>query len=108
QKGVRLEYDVIGFFGARGFDTTRSAGSKGAKDVIAARVGTLLYIQCKRSKRPIPVEEWNALIDASEGAGAVPLLAPRRPGKPSELFRLLPRRKPRSRLRPTDMEPFAP
>jgi Holliday junction resolvase len=85
---------------------TRSAGSKGAKDVVAAKVGALLYIQCKRGKEPISVAEWNRLIEASEIAGAIPLLATRKPNSPFQLFRLLSRRKPRSRTKP--MEPFSP
>lgn len=58
---------------AAGYFVVRSAGSKSAADLVAAKDGVIWLVQCKRSGA-LPPAEWNALIDAAAMAGGVPVM----------------------------------
>lgn len=58
---------------AAGYFVVRSAGSKSAADLVAAKDGVIWLVQCKRSGA-LPPAEWNALIDAADMAGGVPVM----------------------------------
>lgn len=58
---------------AAGHFVVRSAGSKTAADLVAAKDGIIWLVQCKRSGA-LPPAEWNALIDAAHMAGGVPVM----------------------------------
>lgn len=73
-QGKRLEYKVQNELRELGFVTMRSAGSKGAVDIMAVRPGELLFCQVKRHTPPGPAP-WNLLFDMAEWCGAIPLLA---------------------------------
>lgn len=62
---ARLERD--------GYFVVRSAGSKGAVDLIAVKAGQILMIQCKLDDYMGP-KEWNRLLDIAQKAGGIPLL----------------------------------
>lgn len=47
QRGRRVEQEVIDFLGARGYDCIRSAGSKGAADIVAVHDGEICFVQVK-------------------------------------------------------------
>lgn len=55
----------------------RSAGSKGAVDLIAVKPGQTLFVQCKR-RGSLPPGEWNELYRLALKLGAVPVLAQQR------------------------------
>lgn len=84
---------------------TRSGGSKGPKDIIAAVPGRLLYVQCKLHGVMGP-GEWNDFLVECQKAGAVPLLARNDAKHHIEYWVLLGPKIPRKRNPP--MEPFKP
>ena len=47
RKGRSFEYSVRNILMKSGFDVTRSAGSRGIKDLVAVKNGRVYYIQCK-------------------------------------------------------------
>ena len=49
--GVRWEYAVRDWFGRRGYEVIRSAGSHGATDLIAFREDDVILVQCKVEKK---------------------------------------------------------
>jgi Holliday junction resolvase len=59
-KGRRFEHDVIRYLKSQGYHCVRSAGSKGAIDIVAMRNGATRLIQCKNGSR-IPLSEVAAL-----------------------------------------------
>ncbi len=52
-KGRSFEYKVRDLLSNAGFDVTRSAGSRGIKDLVAVKNGRIYYIQCKYNKKDI-------------------------------------------------------
>jgi hypothetical protein len=79
--GRRVEYDVIHYLQANGYDTVRAASSKGLADVVAIKPGQVLLVNCKRTTMPGPGERIDLLRIASCLPGvSVPLVAlhPRR------------------------------
>jgi Holliday junction resolvase len=54
--GVRVEHAVIDHLRANGYDTVRAASSKGLADVVAVKPGQILFVNCKRTTPPGPVE----------------------------------------------------
>lgn len=93
----------------------RSAGSKGAADLVAIRQSTgdpsrshwILMVQCKLSKAAVAPFEWNALYELAQEAGAVPALAVAAgPGRPKGYFILTGRKDGRGGKQP--MREFEP
>ncbi|MBC9927402.1 hypothetical protein [Leucobacter sp. cx-169] len=64
---TRLHLEAAGYF------VVRSAGSKTKVDLMAAKEGQLLLIQCKRSGA-LPPDEWNQLLDIAELTHGIPIL----------------------------------
>lgn len=71
--GRSLEQRVKLKLMAAGWFVVRSAGSKTAADLVAAKDGVIWLVQCKRSGA-LPPAEWNALLDAAAQAGGVPVM----------------------------------
>jgi hypothetical protein len=76
--GRNLEWEVRHELEADGYSVIRSAGSKGAVDLIAIKAGQVLFVQVKRTTPPSPAA-WNLLFDLAEMASAIPVLATARP-----------------------------
>ena len=75
-EGRRVEYDVIDYLRANGYDTIRGASSKGLADVVAIKPGQVLLVNCKRTTMPGPAERIDLLRVASCLPGvSVPLVA---------------------------------
>lgn len=72
--GRRDEYKARDDLQANGYSVIRSAGSKGAVDLIAVKPGEVLFVQVKRTTAPGP-SAWNALWELASWAGAIPVLA---------------------------------
>lgn len=98
RRGRALEYEVIDYLEARGWDCSRSAGSKGKVDVSAVKLYRRdLWIQCKTDGK-IGVNEWNALFAHASTHSRIPVLANKVRGG-IELWRILDYCEPR-RARP--------
>lgn len=88
RRGSDLERWIVEDLEAAGWYAVRSAGSKGAADVVAVRdlspdgtIATPLValIQAKSGSSALPGPgEWNALVEKARLAGAVPVLVHRR------------------------------
>ncbi|MGW4121041.1 restriction endonuclease [Nocardia sp. NPDC004711] len=78
RQGRGLEYEVRDHLQAQGYDVLRSAGSKGAADLVGFKVGEIVFVQCKRSGTCPPAERVALLRLAGLVAG-VPLIASRPP-----------------------------
>ena len=75
-EGRRVEYDVIEYLRANGYDTLRGASSKGLADVVAIKPGQVLLVNCKRTTMPGPGERIDLIRVASCLPGvSVPLVA---------------------------------
>lgn len=72
--GRRREYKVRDLLAEAGYDIVRSAGSKGAIDLVAIKTGQILFVQVKTTTPPGPTS-WNKLYDLAVCVGAVPVLA---------------------------------
>lgn len=72
--GRALEHAARKLLDDAGYWTMRSAGSKGAVDVLAMKPGQTLLVQCK-SNGSLPSAEWNELYALAARLGAVPVLA---------------------------------
>lgn len=104
RRGRDFEYSVRDKLAEIGYVTFRSPASKGPADVVAICKHGVYFIQCKIGGY-IPVAEWNEIIDFSEKAGAVPILARRKSnGRGMEFYRLTDRKDGSKRAQP--MEPF--
>lgn len=88
--GRDLEHEVRHQLEGDGYSVIRSAGSKGAVDLIAIKVGQVLFVQVKRTTAPGPAA-WNLLFDLAEMASAIPVLATARP-KPITYARITARK----------------
>lgn len=71
QRGRRVEQEVIDFLGERGYDCIRSAGSKGAADVVAIHDAEICFVQVKMSEknRVSPAEREQLLRIAGRAGG---------------------------------------
>jgi Holliday junction resolvase len=56
QRGAQFERTVISALRRRGWNTLRVAGSKGAVDVVAWKLGQAVALQCRRNGRAAPSE----------------------------------------------------
>lgn len=72
--GRKLEYATQHELEANGYITLRTAGSKGAVDVIGFKQGEIVMVQCKLSGKLGPAERAKVYGLASM-VGAVPLVA---------------------------------
>ncbi|QCB93318.1 restriction endonuclease [Cellulomonas shaoxiangyii] len=95
--GADFEREVIHHLRAEGYETVRSAGSKGKADVLAWKAGEFLVIQAKRGGTCPPAERREVIRLASLIADGIPLVASR----PGVTFRRLTGPGPR------DWEPWA-
>lgn len=102
-RGAAFERRVLVDLQALGFVAVRSAGSHSPVDVVAARGGLLLLVQCKTDGRCDP-EDWNAVVAAAEQAGGVPLLASR--VKRAIVYARMTNRKTGRRGQRAPLEPF--
>lgn len=59
-----------------GYFVIKSAGSKGAADLVAIKAGEILLVQCKLDSYVAP-GEWNRLWELSRSIGAVPVVVGR-------------------------------
>lgn len=78
-RGAEFERRVAAALQRDGYQTFRSAGSRGKVDILALKPGQILLIQCKRNGE-IEREEWNAVVKMRQaldprGGTAVALLA---------------------------------
>ncbi|MDA4127978.1 MAG: group I intron-associated PD-(D/E)XK endonuclease [Thaumarchaeota archaeon] len=62
QKGREREYKVMELLRKEGYRVSRSAGSHGAADVIAAKDGHVLLVQVKSGRARMKKEELEELI----------------------------------------------
>jgi len=99
-RGRALEYEIRDRLREDGYQTFRTAGSRGVADIIAIKPGQILYVQAKRDGRISPAER-TALFRAAADVGALPLVAARQPRKPIE-WRAL------TGTRARDWEPWSP
>lgn len=75
-RGRSFEYAVKRNLEKYGYIVMRSPASRSPADLIAVKRGTAVFIQCKLHGA-LPPSEWNELIDYSDKAGAVPIMAAR-------------------------------
>lgn len=101
--GVEVERKVRDDLTAHGYVVYRSAGSRGAADLVAIGVGEVLFIQCKRSKPQLPPAERRALVWLADrlGAEGLPIVATR-PPRQGISYRVL------TGVGPKDHMPFEP
>lgn len=96
RQGRDLEWKVRDLLVTAGYRVLRMAGSKGAADLVAIKVGQILWVQVKRTTVPGP-EAWNALLDLAEMTpGGVAVLATCNPRKPVRFERMTGRKIPGS------------
>jgi len=74
RSGVEFERRIRADLETNGYLIIRSAGSKGKIDLLAAKPGQRLAIQCKRHGL-LSTSEWNQLIEWAAVFDAVPILA---------------------------------
>ena len=87
RKGADFERRVKAHLESLGYYVVKSGGSKGAADLVACKVGRMtLFVQCKYGGEMRPAE-WNALMEAAEKAGAMPIMAKYKRGG-ADYFRL--------------------
>ena len=73
--GDRFERTCVHHFRDEGYPVVaRAAGSLGIVEVVAAKQGQVLFVQCKRHGELNPAE-WNQLYALATACGAVPLCA---------------------------------
>lgn len=82
--GRTREYKVRDLLVDNGYDVVRSAGSKGAIDLVAIKPGQILFVQVKTLAPPGP-KALNKLYDLASHVGAVPVLATCAPRMPIRL-----------------------
>lgn len=88
ERGRQLEYDAKAALDANGYLTVRSAGSKGAVDIMAIKPGQVLLVQCKRQHKALSAEEWNVLYGLATAYRAIAILAEREPHHPITWWQL--------------------
>lgn len=102
-RGRRAEWAVRDALQDDGYVVLRTAGSKGAVDLIAVKPGQTLAVQVKTNGR-LETDSWNRLWSLATNMRAIPILADVAPRKPIVYLRLTGVKIPRSRLKP--WEPF--
>jgi Holliday junction resolvase len=80
-KGARLERRVIHELESKGWFCVRSAGSKGAVDIVAFKGEDRLFIQAKNDGKSLSLKEWNIVFDLARAHAAIPLFAGNIKGK---------------------------
>lgn len=77
ERGKRFEYATRNLLRGLGYDVIRSAGSKGAVDLVAIPPGDgdLIFLQLKLSDPVIPPAERIALMGLALRGGALPVVA---------------------------------
>ncbi len=80
RSGANFEREVKRLLESKKFYVVRSAGSKGAVDIVAGKNYVFYFIQCKASHR-IPLHTYETLESASKLAGAIPVIAKKDKGK---------------------------
>jgi Holliday junction resolvase len=102
--GAYFERRVSASLTSDGYLVMRSAGSRGAVDLIALKAGEVLLVQCKINGR-LDTEAWNALRRIAMQAGAIALMASR--GRASRIVwtELAEAARPHTRRRLTPWEP---
>ena len=84
KKGYRAEKELIKLLSSLGYAVLRTPKSgKNTIDVIACKRGQIFVFECKNWKSKVRVNEkqLDALIDFSEKAGAIPLIAIKKENK---------------------------
>lgn len=94
--GRAFEYRVMELLRDAGYTVVRSAGSKGAADLVAIKPGQVLFVQCKTSGQIGP-SEWYLFYKSACEAGAVAVVAHRPKRGAVSLMRVLGFKKPRER-----------
>lgn len=88
RRGTVAEHAVAGELGSMGYDVVRSAGSKGAADLVAVHDGEILFVQVKLAPsgtayvQPSPAER-RELVRIAARAKGIPVVAVRSPGRGS-------------------------
>jgi hypothetical protein len=72
--GRAFEYRARDDLRKKGYFVMRAPASRSPVDLIAFKIGCVLFIQCKRSGALPPVE-WNELFDLATSVGTVPILS---------------------------------
>jgi Holliday junction resolvase len=86
-RGASFERKVADLLESDGYLVIRAAGSHGAADLVALKLGQVLFVQCKLNGRCDP-SEWNEFFRLAAQVGALPLIA-YRPGRQGVAYRLL-------------------
>lgn len=73
--GRRVEWAVIHYLTANGYDTIRASSSKGCADCIGFKPGQVVLVNVKRTTPPGPGERADLLRVAGHLPCAVPLVA---------------------------------
>lgn len=87
EAGRRFEWAAREYLRRNGYDVFRTAGSKTKVDLIAIKIGQVLFIQCKRDGKISPAERselWR--IAATVGPTALPILAYKDAGRAAVLL----------------------
>lgn len=95
-RGRDAEWKVRDHLRGEGYIVLRTAGSKGAIDLLAVKPGQVLCVQVK-AKAPLPPAQWNNLFTLARHMNAVPVLADVLPHRPIRYTRLLAPTVPRGR-----------
>jgi len=88
KKGYRFEREIFNLFSSAGFYCVRSAGSHGTFDIIAVKHGITFGIQCKYNNN-LNETEKQAMFNAYEQYGIIPIYAFRKKNKPLQLVSLI-------------------
>lgn len=72
--GRDFEYKVRDRLLGCGYFVVRSAGSKGAADLVAGKSGNTLLVQCTTNKESKNDKDRSRLIEAAEIFGALPVM----------------------------------
>lgn len=74
-RGADFERKVQAHLESEGYVTVRSAGSKGAVDVVALKQGETLLVQVKRSNPRLSPADRSTLLRLAHLVGGVPVVA---------------------------------
>lgn len=98
-QGRALEYKVRNALVKNGYYVIRSAGSKGAVDLLAMKFHEILMVQVKKDGS-LPTTEWNRLYFLARQLDAIPILArdSDKRGGSVRFFRLIEEKKERGKL----------
>jgi len=88
KKGYMFERQIFHLFESAGFYCVRSAGSHGVFDIIAIKHGISFGVQCKYNNH-ISEAEKQAMLNAYEQFGIIPIYAYRMKNKPLQLICLI-------------------